>query len=182
MVSKIFSIAGRIESVTMIQRFHLKEHTDNRGSFMEIFKGKKFSQANILKNNPGSFRGLHYQMNPKAQGKLVYCISGKIIDIAVDIRKGSPNYGKAFTYVVEGDTAVYIPEGYAHGIYATGKSVVVYLTTRPHSPSLGRGIAWDDPDINLARKVKIAPILSEKDKHNPLLKDAENNYVYEPFK
>jgi len=174
----------------------LKKFDDHRGSFIESFRLDEFAfngippmvQENHSRSSANTLRGLHYQLNPKAQGKLVYCVSGSILDVAVDIRKDSPTYSK-YVSVPLNETLprmIYIPPGFAHGFLAdsafTNKSEVVYKTSEYFHIEYDRCIRWNDPDINISwgflvgeeNKLK----LSYKDKNAPFLKDAENNFVW----
>jgi len=159
---------------------------DERGFFFECFKHSEFAQAGInfnfvqdnhSKSQKRVLRGLHYQLEPKAQGKLVRCIRGKIWDVAVDIRKGSPTFGKwiAVELSEENKFMLWIPPGFAHGFIALEDSEIIYKCTAEHDPALDRGIVWNDPLIGIKWPTE-NPMLSEKDKKLPLLKDAENNF------
>ncbi len=162
---------------------------DERGFFMETFKYSDFAmmgmkeyfvQDNYSRSLYGVLRGLHYQKNPCAQGKLVQCINGKIFDVAVDIRKGSPTYGSCVSVELSGENnhMLYVPPGFAHGFVVLSESAdVIYKCTREYSPEDDRGIIWNDPYINIQWPVK-DPVLSEKDSKHPLLKDADNNFEY----
>ena len=161
---------------------------DERGFFMETYKASdlksigisyNFVQDNHSKSKKGVLRGLHYQLNPKEQGKLVRCIKGKIWDVAVDIRKGSPWYGKwiAVELSEENKHILWIPPGFAHGFVSLEDSEIIYKCTEEYDPALDRGIIWNDPDINISWPFK-DPILSPKDANLPMLKDAEINFYY----
>ena len=159
---------------------------DERGFFIETYKHSEFADAGISEyfvqdNHSQSsrdvLRGLHYQINPKAQGKLLRCSKGKIFDVAVDIRKGSPDYGKwvGLELSDENNNMIYIPPGFAHGFLTLSDTAeVLYKCTEEYSPGHERGIAWNYPDINIDWPIK-APILSAKDLSYPMLKDADNN-------
>ncbi len=163
--------------------------TDERGYFMETYKHSDFAEAGILeyfvqdncsKSLQFVLRGLHYQKNPKAQGKLVYCSKGKIFDVAVDIRKGSPTYAQwvAIELSEDNDSVLYIPPGFAHGFIVLSKTAeVIYKCTEEYSPENDRGIIWNDPDIKIIWPVE-NPVLSEKDKKLPTLRAADNNFRY----
>jgi len=163
---------------------------DNRGFFMETYKYSEFKrngieynfvQDNHSKSQKGVLRGLHYQLKPMEQGKLVRCVRGRIWDVAVDIRKGSPWYGKwvAVEISEENKLMLWIPPGFAHGFVALEDDTeVIYKVTKEYSPEHDRGIIWNDPDLAIDWPIK-NPILSEKDKNLPKLKNAENNFVYE---
>ena len=162
---------------------------DERGFFIETYKYSEFEDAGIRESfvqdnhsqsGMGVLRGLHYQINPGAQGKLLRCSKGRIFDVAVDIRKGSPDYGKWIGIELsdENNKLIYIPPGFAHGFLTlSSMAEVFYKCTNEYSPGHERGIAWNDPDININWPVK-APILSAKDLSFPVLKDADNNFEY----
>lgn len=161
---------------------------DQRGFYSECFRENEFKQAGIphfiqeshSRSVSGVFRGLHYQLKPHGQGKLVYCVSGFIMDYVVDIRKGSPTYGKYIKILLGEDKIkmAYIPLGFAHGFKAYGNfyADVVYKITNYYAPNYERAIRWNDPGIGIHISGKVS--VSEKDAKAPLLKDAENNFVY----
>jgi dTDP-4-dehydrorhamnose 3,5-epimerase len=164
---------------------------DHRGWFMETYSKSKFEEAGIKQNFvqdnhshsgvKGTLRGLHYQLNPKAQTKLVRCTRGAIFDVAVDIRKGSPTFGKWFGLELtsENKKQLLVPKGFAHGfITLTDDTEVQYKVDELYAPVYDRGIIWNDPDIGIEWPIKIVPLLSEKDEKAPLLKEAENNFIY----
>ncbi|MFO0792870.1 MAG: dTDP-4-dehydrorhamnose 3,5-epimerase [Candidatus Brocadiaceae bacterium] len=167
-----------------------KVFPDKRGFFAEIYKyadffqsgiTKQIVQINYSKSEKNVLRGLHYQKNPSAQGKLVRVISGEIFDIAVDIRYSSPHYGKwvGVTLSAENMKMLYIPEGFAHGFCVTSdQAEITYHCTNVYSPEHERGILWNDPELNIQWPIK-NPIVSEKDIRSPLLMYADNNFVYE---
>jgi dTDP-4-dehydrorhamnose 3,5-epimerase len=162
---------------------------DERGSFREVYKFSEFKkiginqtfvQENHSKSKKGVLRGLHYQINPEAQGKLVCVIRGKIFDVAVDLRKGSPYYGKWAGAVLseENRQLVWIPPGFAHGFVSLEDNTeVLYKATKEYTPKLDRGVLWNDPEIGVDWPVR-QPMLSLKDSKLPPLKDAENNFTY----
>lgn len=162
---------------------------DARGFFMETYKYSEFRengieyefvQDNHSKSKKGVLRGLHYQLKPMEQGKLVRCIRGRICDVAVDIRKGSPWYKKwvAVELSEENKLMLWVPPGFAHGFVSLEDNTeVVYKVTKEYAPELDRGIIWNDPDIGIEWPIE-NPILSEKDSKLPRLKDAENNFIY----
>lgn len=162
---------------------------DERGFFMETYKVSDFKkngidynfvQDNHSKSQKGVLRGLHYQLKPKEQGKLVRCVKGRIWDVAVDIRKGSPWYGEwvAVELSEENKLMLWIPPGFAHGfVTLEDDTEVIYKVTKEYSPDFDRGIIWDDPDLAIDWPIK-NPILSKKDRNLPKFKDAENNFAY----
>lgn len=163
---------------------------DPRGFFMETYKRSDFEaggvpwafvQDNFSHSTRGVLRGLHYQMNPKAQGKLVSVLRGEIYDVAVDLRKGSPFYGHwvGMRLSSEERRLVYVPAGFAHGFQALiDEADVLYKVTEEYAPAVDRGIAWNDPDLGIPWPIQ-EPILSQKDSGLPALRGAENNFVYE---
>lgn len=166
-------------------------HGDHRGWFTETYNQVTFNnvglELNFVQDNhsfsalKGTFRGLHYQMNPKAQTKLVRCTKGAIFDVAVDIRKGSPTYGEWFGMKLseENKKQLLIPKGFAHGFMTITDNVEVqYKVDELYSPENDSGIIWNDSEIGIKWPIDIQPILSDKDKKAPLLKDADNNFVY----
>jgi len=166
-----------------------KVFDDGRGFFLELYKHSDFATAgirdhlvqdNYSKSAQGVLRGLHFQKNPKAQGKLVMCMQGGIYDVAVDIRKGSPHYGKwiGVELSAENRFQLYVPRGFAHGFQVLSETAeVMYKCTEEYSPQDERGIAWNDPDIGISWPIR-EPILSSKDKVNPRLRGIDNNFEY----
>ncbi len=160
---------------------------DERGFFLETFKHSDFAavgisehfvQDNHSRSKRGVLRGLHYQKDPKAQGKLVYCIKGEIFDVAVDIRRGSPSYGKWVSAILseENKNMLYIPVGFAHGFCVMSEMAdVLYKCTSEYSSEDDRGILWNDNAINIDWPVS-DPILSKKDMQYPNLNGIDNNY------
>lgn len=177
--------SASIEDVKFIET---KVWGDNRGGFAELFKHSEFkslgmgidpAQMSISMNAKHTLRGMHYQMHPKAQGKLVIALEGEIWDVVVDIRKSSPTYGQWISVNLSSDklNMIWIPIGFAHGFCVLSPiAKVLYFTTDEYAPDTERAIAWNDPDINIKWPIK-EPILSDKDQKQPLLKDAENNFV-----
>ncbi len=163
--------------------------SDSRGYFSETYKYSDFVKAGIkeyfIQDNysfsyKGVLRGLHYQKNPDAQAKLVQCLKGKIFDVVVDIRKNSPDYSKwvGIELSEENRLMLYVPSGFAHGFVVISETAeVLYKCTREYSPLNDRGIIWNDPDIDIEWPIS-EPILSEKDKKHPYLKEADNNLIY----
>jgi len=162
---------------------------DERGFFMETYKvpdfvatGIKgnFVQENHSRSTKGVLRGLHYQNPPFAQGKLVRVIRGKIFDLAADIRKGSPTWGKWVGVILseKNKHILYVPEGFAHGFCVLSQTAeVIYKTTAVYSPESEAGIIWNDRDLNIEWPVD-EPILSEKDAKWPTLKNADISFYY----
>ena len=170
--------------------FQSNKFFDDRGFFSELFNMNLFNNAvqlnylfvqdNFSHSVKSVLRGLHYQKNPKAQAKLVSVLRGEIFDVAVDIRKNSPTYGKWVGDILseENHRLLYIPEGFAHGFCVlSDEADVLYKVTSEYSPEHDRGIIWNDPDIGINWPVE-NPIISKKDLELFLLKDIENNFVY----
>ena len=168
---------------------------DHRGWFMETFsqiwiKEMDFAVTFVQDNHSfsatkGTLRGLHYQLNPRAQTKLVRCTKGSIFDVAVDIRKGSPTYGKWVGVELSADNKkqLLVPKGFAHGFMTLTEDVEVqYKVDELYAPECDRGIPWNDPAIAIEWPMDIQPVLSAKDENAPLLNDAESNFVYEDQK
>lgn len=164
---------------------------DHRGWFMETYSEAKFQDQGLgykfVQDNQsysavkGTLRGLHYQLNPKAQTKLVRCTRGSIYDVAVDIRQGSPSYGKWFGIELTGENKkqLLIPKGFAHGfITLTADVEVQYKCDELYAPEYDGGILWNDPDIGIEWPLDVTPVLSAKDENAPLLKDVSLNFVY----
>ena len=168
-----------------------KAFGDDRGWFMETYKQSEFEangirvefrQDNHSRSTArGVLRGLHYQKDPAAQGKLVRCVVGAVYDVAVDIRKGSPTYGRwvGVELTAEGRRMLWVPAGFAHGFCTlTDVSEVVYKTTAEYSAAHDRGFRWNDPAVGVTWPVK-APVLSPKDAQAPPLAEADNNFQWQ---
>ncbi|HCN7598626.1 TPA: dTDP-4-dehydrorhamnose 3,5-epimerase, partial [Escherichia coli] len=156
--------------------FEPKVFGDERGFFFESFNQKVFEEAvgrkvefvqdNHSKSSKGVLRGLHYQLEPYAQGKLVRCVVGEVFDVAVDIRKSSPTFGKwvGVNLSAENKRQLWIPEGFAHGFLVLSETAeFVYKTTNYYYSESDRGIIWNDPMLKIQWPLEVEPILSEKD-------------------
>lgn len=166
--------------------------SDSRGYFMESFKQEVFNQNVgkvdfIQENESGSsrgvLRGLHYQLAPYSQAKLVRVIEGTVLDVVVDLRKGSPTFGKYMAVELSGQNKrqFYIPQGFAHGFHVLSeRAVFTYKVDNPYMPSHERSLRFDDPQIGIDWQITDPEnvILSEKDKNAPLLAEADINYIY----
>ena len=163
---------------------------DDRGWFFESYTLEKlgtygintvFIQDNRARSNiRGTLRGLHFQKDPDAQSKLLHCTRGEVLDVAVDIRKGSPTYCEWVALVLseENMLQVYIPAGFAHGyITLTDNAEVQYKVDKYYSPEHDRSIRYDDPVFGIDWTVR-SPILSDKDKNAPFLKDSDNSFIW----
>jgi dTDP-4-dehydrorhamnose 3,5-epimerase len=168
-------------------------HGDHRGFFSEVYNASALAGHGIdtvfVQDNhsfsaeAGVLRGLHYQTPPAAQAKLVRVIRGAIYDVAVDIRLGSPTFGRwvGLTVSAEAWNQILVPEGFAHGFVTLEPATeVLYKVSAPYSPAHDRGIRWDDPAIGIDWPLDGPdPILSDKDRAAPLLADAAAAFRYE---
>ncbi len=163
---------------------------DSRGFFMESYQKStfvqngidvEFNQDNHSKSTKGVLRGLHYQKNPKAQAKLVRCSRGAIFDVAVDIRKNSPTFGKWVGEFLseENKNMLYIPAGFAHGfVVLSDEAELLYKASNEYSAENDRGVRWNDHDINVRWGIDFEPLISEKDSKQPFLKDIKEEDLF----
>lgn len=166
---------------------------DERGYFVETFRADVFEQQTGIKtafvqdnesrSSFGVLRGLHYQLPPYAQSKLVRVIEGKVLDVAVDIRKGSPSFGQHVSVELSADNKheLFIPRGFAHGFVVLSESAIFsYKVDNYYSPECDRGIQFNDPQLEIDWQLDLEQlILSEKDKFQPLLQDANDLFDYQ---
>lgn len=162
---------------------------DERGFFFESFNQKKYSelginynfvQDNISKSKKGTIRGLHYQIGEFAQGKLCFVIKGKVLDVAVDIRFGSPTFGKYFSCELseENKYQLWIPPGFAHGFSVLSEETIFcYKCTQFYNKEFERGILYNDSDLNINWNVEY-PIVSQKDLSLKKLKDIDKDFLF----
>ena len=159
---------------------------DSRGFFLESYRKEEFERHGIhgefVQDNhsasvKGVLRGLHYQTAPKAQAKLVRVIRGEVFDVAVDIRPGSPTFGRHVSQILsaENKKILYVPAGFAHGyLTLSDEAEFLYKVSEVYSPAHERGIRWDDPDIRVPwMKLDLPYSLSDKDKKFPSLKESK---------
>lgn len=164
---------------------------DHRGWFCETWNRQKLHDAGIdadfVQDNQsytkakGTLRGLHFQQNPMSQAKLVRVVRGAVLDVAVDLRKGSPTYLKHVIAELsaENKRQFFIPKGFAHGFLTLTDDVeFVYKVDAPYAPDCDRSVRFDDPEIGVDWPCE-EPILSDKDKKAPLLRDSDCNFVFE---
>lgn len=177
-----------------IQSIIPKRHSDHRGYFSESFRTDwfqtpgqtvRFLQDNVaVSKDAGTLRGLHFQSGPSAQAKLIGCLSGAIYDVAVDIRLGSPTYGKSVgtTLSSENGAHLFIPPGFAHGyVTLVPDSLVFYKVDRLYDPYRDHGILWNDPKIDLEWPIDIrGSALSPKDQNAPKLEMLPKYFTYNP--
>ncbi len=166
-------------------------HGDARGFFSETFRANVYEEAGIsgpfVQDNhafsaeSGVLRGLHFQAPPKAQAKLVRCTRGAILDVAVDLRRSSPTYGRHVSAELSGDNGrqLFVPEGFAHGyLTLTPDCVVVYKMTEYYAPETEAGLIWNDPDLGIEWPLPNgAPTLSPKDAELPCLVSFESPFA-----
>ncbi|KQV46918.1 dTDP-4-dehydrorhamnose 3,5-epimerase [Pelomonas sp. Root1217] len=160
---------------------------DARGFFMESWNEERFNKAlgydvhfvqdNHSRSSRGVLRGLHYQLHPHAQGKLVRCVAGAVFDVAVDMRRSSPNFGRwvGFELSAENQRQLWIPPGFAHGFVVVSESAdFLYKTSGRYAPEFEGAVRWDDPSIAVAWPLDgITPQLSGKDIAAPCLSEAK---------
>ncbi|WP_122559457.1 dTDP-4-dehydrorhamnose 3,5-epimerase [Pseudomonas viridiflava] len=175
-------IATKLPDVLILEP---KVFGDERGFFYESFNAKAFSEAtgldrqfvqdNHSRSQKGVLRGLHYQID-NAQGKLVRVTVGKVLDVAVDIRRSSPTFGQWVAVELSAENArqLWVPEGFAHGfVVLSDYAEFLYKTTDYYTPSAERCISWNDPDLAIDWQLDAAPQLSSKDQQGKSLKEAE---------
>ena len=163
-----------------------KRIEDSRGYFAEVFKADWFrsvvadvefiQQNKSLSRRAGTLRGLHLQVSPFAQGKLLRCLQGAMFDVAVDLRHGSATYGRWLGTILSAENGhqLWIPEGFAHGFLTLSENTIIhYGVTSPYSPAHERGVRWDDPTIAVRWPIETQPLLSERDKVLPELAEVE---------
>lgn len=166
-------------------------HGDHRGFFLETFQVERyrevgigvapdgspleFVQDNLAKSSQGILRGMHLQQ-PHAQGKLVSCVAGEVFDVAIDVRVGSPTFGRWVGAHLDAEShrQLWVPPGFAHGYQVLSESAIfAYKCTDFYHPEAELGVAWDDPDVGIEWPLGVAPVLSDKDHANPKLADID---------
>lgn len=181
-----------IEGVKIIEP---KVFGDHRGYFFESFSQRdfdtqvreiRFVQDNESKSKYGVLRGLHFQKPPHAQSKLVRVVRGAVLDVAVDIRKGSPTFGQhvAVELTEDNHRQFFIPQGFAHGFTVLSDEVVFqYKCDNFYAPESEGAIAWNDPQLGIDWRIPSSDIiLSEKDEAHPFLKDIDSPFQYEEYR
>lgn len=180
----------RFERLTIPEVILVEPRTigDVRGFFRETYKASDFAASGIdvtiMQENHshsigGVVRGLHYQIHPRAQGKLVSVIAGEVFDVAVDLRRRSPTFGRWVGAILSSDNArlLWVPPGFAHGfcVLSDSADMLYKVTHTEYAPEYERGVVWNDPDIGIDWPVK-NPILSTKDIALPMLQECETNF------
>ena len=164
-----------------------KIFTDERGQFVKLFHQELFGADNLKEtwaenyisiSKKNVLRGMHFQTPPHVHSKLVYCLSGEVLDVLIDLRAGSPTYSKAFSFELSAEkyNGLYIPIGIAHGFCVLSNSAtMLYQTSTVYSPTHDSGISWKSVDLWPIDN----PIISDRDESHPLLKDFTSPFVYE---
>jgi dTDP-4-dehydrorhamnose 3,5-epimerase len=181
-------ISTKLKGVYLIEPDVMQDH---RGFFMESYNQQKFNlqgvEADFLQDNhslsveAGTLRGLHYQLHPKGQSKLVRVTSGAVYDVVVDIRENSDSFGKWMGFILSESNKrqLFVPNGFAHGFCTlVANTEVLYKVDQYYSAEHDRGIAWNDPALGIEWPCS-KPILSDKDGKHPMLKNAEFNIAQE---
>jgi dTDP-4-dehydrorhamnose 3,5-epimerase len=175
---RAFDIDGPIQIVP-------RKHEDHRGYFSEIFRLNSFAEHvgpvtfvqenQSLSNAPGTIRGIHFQTPPMAQGKLVRCVAGRLLDVIVDLRQGSSTFGRWVSVILSPQdlNQLWVPVGFGHGFCTLEpNSIISYRVTEYYSPEHDKGVAWDDPEIGVDWPSVADPeTLSGKDREQPRLAD-----------
>lgn len=173
-------VETELPGVFVVEPDHI---SDERGEFIRTYSREvwgehglsgEFTQCNVSRNTrAGTLRGMHFQWAPHAEVKLVRCVTGRIFDVAVDLRRNSPSFGRWFGTILEGDSAraLYIPTGFAHGFQSlTDHAEVFYQMSASYAPGHTGGVRWDDPEIGIAWPMT-PTVISERDRALPLLRD-----------
>jgi len=181
----------KIESTSLksLKLIKPEPHRDTRGEFVEVYREHllkeagltvHFVQDNISKSKKGTLRGLHYQLPPASQVKLVMVACGEILDVAVDMRENSPTFGEHFSAILSAENRrmLFVPTGFAHGfVVLSGEATVYYKCNDYYNKALERGVRWDDPKLNIDWNIS-DPVLSQKDKELPLLSEIEGKDLF----
>lgn len=167
-------------------------HGDRRGFFSETYNKQAFADAGIevdfvqdnhsLSGTPGTLRGLHFQVPPHAQAKLLRVVRGAVFDVAVDLRWGSPTYGRHVSAVVSAEAwnQIFIPAGFAHGFCTLAPdSEVLYKVSDFYAPEAEQGLLWNDPDLGIDWPPEAGAVLSERDRDWPPLRELSRIFQYE---
>ncbi|MEX2455737.1 MAG: dTDP-4-dehydrorhamnose 3,5-epimerase [Balneolaceae bacterium] len=175
--------------LTNVKLIKPKVYGDQRGHFLEAYRQDlfkkygielEFVQDNISTSKKNTLRGLHYQLPPASQAKLIMVVHGKILDVAVDLRQNSPTFGESFSTELSSENRhmLLVPTGFAHGFSVLSDEATIYYKCNDYyNKELERGVRWDDPQLNIDWKVD-DPILSEKDKQQPLLKELDSKDLF----
>lgn len=185
----------RSEGVPAVRVILPRLHRDVRGCFSEVWReddmvaagiGVRFVQENCaLSRAAGTIRGLHFQIGASAQGKLIRCLRGSILDVAVDIRRGSPTFGRHVAVILSAENwkQLFVPAGFAHG-YCTleADTEVTYKVTSYYHPASERGVAWNDPELGIVWPVAAdKAILVDRDRMYPRLAELADFFAFESY-
>jgi dTDP-4-dehydrorhamnose 3,5-epimerase len=186
-------VSGTTASLNVPRIIVPKRHVDDRGWFIETFHEQRLRDMGITcrfvqdnqsrSNRAGTLRGLHFQLPPASQAKLVSIVRGRVLDVVVDVRRGSPTFGKYVSIELSAETGhqLYIPVGFAHGFLTLEDNVVVmYKVTDYYAPAHESGIRWNDPDVAISWPFKDADIVSsDKDRRLPFLKKLASPFGFD---
>lgn len=175
-----------------VKLFRLRRHTDKRGFFSETYNSGALREAGVMTNfvqdnysfslAVGTVRGLHFQLPPATQAKLVMVLAGRVLDVVVDCRGGSPTYGRHVTVELsrESWSQLYVPEGFAHGFCTLDPNTsVLYKVSAPYAPEFDSGVLWNDPDLGIKWPVEAAAaVITDKDLALPRFRDLANPFIY----
>lgn len=176
-------------SLTNVKLIKPKVYGDQRGHFLEAYRQDlfkkhgielEFVQDNISTSKKNTLRGLHYQLPPASQAKLIMVVQGKILDVAVDLRENSPTFGESFSTELSSENRhmLLVPTGFAHGFSVLSDEATIYYKCNDYyNKELERGVRWNDSELKIDWKVD-DPILSEKDKEQPLLKELDSKDLF----
>ncbi len=185
-------MSGVETSVSNVLLISSKHHVDSRGWFSETFKRPRLNQLGITCEFPqdnqswsrtkGTIRGLHFQRPPSAQAKLIACVRGKVLDVVVDVRVGSPSFGRSLAVeLTDAGEQLFVPVGFAHGFLTLTDDVIVsYKVSALYDPAMDAGLAWNDPDLGVDWPAPAGgPIVSDRDAALPRLSALDSPFVYE---
>lgn len=176
------------EKLSGLYSIYPTKHTDDRGYFFEAFReenyaaicsGLNFVQDNVSKSSKGTLRGLHFQVPPFAQAKLVQVLHGSVLDVVVDLRKSSPTYGHSYQQILSAENGIqlFIPSGFAHGFYTLeDQTIFSYKCTAIFEKTAERCLLWNDSHLNIDWQLDTAPLLSEKDRNGMPFNDFQTPF------
>jgi dTDP-4-dehydrorhamnose 3,5-epimerase len=179
----------RATDIPGCHRVNVRVGTDDRGGFIKSFDKAQYRSFGLREDwqeeihtssRRGVIRGMHFQTPPAEHAKLLYCVAGEVLDVVVDLRRGSPTFGEHRAFVLQADRgdALYVPSGLAHGFAARSKTAMMYYKiTGPYAPAHDLGIAWDGFGFDWQVE---NPILSERDRSHPTLADFQSPFVFHP--
>ena len=184
--------SGLADPSSNVRLVEARRHSDERGWFSETYSARRLDEVGIACEFPqdnqswsrlaGTVRGLHFQRPPSAQAKLVACLRGRIFDVVVDLRAGSPSFGRSLTVeLTEAGEQLFVPVGFAHGfITLTDDTVVAYKVSSLYDPGADAGLAWNDPALAIDWPLPASgPIVSERDARLPMLSALDSPFAYD---